>query len=387
MVDANPDVGGEETMADGAIQTQMERSHRHHKHHHHHGKHHHHHKTRKHRPHHHSKSHEAAYDVKEAKRRDKAKDWTSVTTSKSTTEPSKTRKSIKESIGNDDVAIVIAHEYVEQDPRPTYDALTPSRDHLPGAFREGDSDLSSSEEDIEVGLQLPPPVEAHLVDETLEQERYDHLYGDLERMRQELENKKPVLVHAQRMRTVKTRLSSLYSKANKYSILLFLAGCTAFAVIVTMLVKTVEPAPPQALSHVLPFLKSISPDNGTALEDANSPQFRAATWLAGNSNIDTMANRTKIQRYALATLYYATGGDEWTDKHKWLTDANECEWYNSKWKEGWQTDPDLIRSYEFCDDETGALEKMFLTKNNLRGQLPMELSLLSDSLGKEYCFI
>jgi hypothetical protein len=106
---------------------------------------------------------------------------------------------------------------------------------------------------------------------------------------------------------------------------------------------------------LLPFLKSISPDGGVALSDMNTPQFRAATWLAGNTDLVNMSNRTKIQRYALATLYYSTGGDQWFTNYKWLTDSNE-------------------------DD--GDLEMIFLQANNLHGQVPLELSLLSNSLGK-----
>jgi hypothetical protein len=147
------------------------------------------------------------------------------------------------------------------------------------------------------------------------------------------------------------------------------------------MVKRTEPSPPVALPHLLPFLKSISPDGGVALSDMNTPQFRAATWLAGNTDLANMSNRTKIQRYALATLYYSTGGDQWFTNYKWLTDSNECEWYNTKWSEGWESNSSGIRM--FCSNEDdGDLEMIFLQGNNLHGQVPLELSLLSNSLGK-----
>ena len=54
--------------------------------------------------------------------------------------------------------------------------------------------------------------------------------------------------------------------------------------------------------------------------------------IPGYSELDpdftnlTMARR--LQRFALATLYYATNGDEWTDAHGWMQyDVHECEWF------------------------------------------------------------
>lgn len=65
-----------------------------------------------------------------------------------------------------------------------------------------------------------------------------------------------------------------------------------------------------------------------------------------------------------------------------MTDAHECGWYNTKWTDGWETDPSLIRDWEFCDNPNHDLQKIHLRKNNLQGQVPLELSLLSNSLGK-----
>jgi hypothetical protein len=146
------------------------------------------------------------------------------------------------------------------------------------------------------------------------------------------------------------------------------------------MIKNVK-APPDLLPDLLSYLEFISPDGGAALSDLNSPQFRAATWLAGNQNLFLMGKRSLIQRYALATLYYSTGGDQWFTNYKWLTDSNECEWYNTKWSEGWESDSSGIRT--FCSNEDdGDLEMIFLQGNNLHGQVPLELSLLSNSLGK-----
>ena len=284
---------------------------------------------------------------------------------------SKTQK--RNSRGTDGTDAKVHHSSQEEETRTAYDPMTPTVGTRPGAFRAGGSDGSSviSDEDpslhgdIEPGIVPPsfdePTIEAHVVDEALE----------------------PVLVSATRLKSCKERIRSLFF--NRQFVFL-VGGCVALAVVISIMVKDTEPTPPVALPYLLPFLESISPDGGVALSDMNTPQFRAATWLAGNTNLATMSNRTKVQRYALATLYYSTGGDQWFTNYKWLTDSNECEWYNTKWDEGWESDPSLIRDYEFCSEEDGGdLEMIFLEGNNLRGQVPLELSLLSNSLGKN-CF-
>jgi hypothetical protein len=281
------------------------------------------------------------------------------------------------------------HPTPEEETRTAHNPMSPISSIRPGAFREGgsdgsDPDLSLHDGDIEQGIVPPsfhePTIEAHVVDEALEQERYDRLYDDLEKVRGELSaaNKEPVMVSATRLKSCKERIYSLFF--NRQFVFL-VGGCVALAMVISTMVKRTEPLPPVALPHLLPFLNSISPDGGVALSDMNTPQFRAATWLAGNTDLANMSNRTKIQRYALATLYYSTGGDQWFTNYKWLTDSNECEWYNTKWSKGWESNSSGIRM--FCSNEDdGDLEMIFLQGNNLHGQVPLELSLLSNSLGK-----
>lgn len=72
------------------------------------------------------------------------------------------------------------------------------------------------------------------------------------------------------------------------------------------------------------------------LLDTNTPQGMAFVWiLSGDpSQIDPCASDTTHpeQRYALAVLYYSTGGSSsgastWINQTAWLTEANECTWY------------------------------------------------------------
>ena len=69
-----------------------------------------------------------------------------------------------------------------------------------------------------------------------------------------------------------------------------------------------------------------------------------------------------IQRYALATLYFALGGKQWVENGKWLIDDDECLWYND--------------SENPC--EFGAIVELQLSFNGLRGSLPDEISLLEN---------
>jgi hypothetical protein len=138
------------------------------------------------------------------------------------------------------------------------------------------------------------------------------------------------------------------------------------------LLPTLMAAPTSAtLPDLIELLSLVSPDRGDALRTPLMPQNNSVKWLANNSNFTQFSNTTKIQRYALGVLYYSTNGTNWSNKTGWLTDANECDWYH---------DPTL----SFCDN--GTIVGLDLYKdgsgNNLVGTIPMELALLSDSVGE-----
>jgi hypothetical protein len=121
------------------------------------------------------------------------------------------------------------------------------------------------------------------------------------------------------------------------------------------------------LQNLIEFLSSVSPDGGSALSDTSSPQYSAAKWLSEEPSFVSYSERKKMQRYTLATLYFVTNGGQWTSSNGWLTDQDECNWYTT------------------INDETcvnGNLRIIDLESNNLQGQLPLELALLSDTLGE-----
>jgi Leucine-rich repeat (LRR) protein len=73
-----------------------------------------------------------------------------------------------------------------------------------------------------------------------------------------------------------------------------------------------------------------------------------------------------LQRYALATFYYSTHGEDWFFQTNWLSDMDECFWYS--------------RSPQSPCDIDGGLQNLELDYNNINGELPPELGLLSNSL-------
>lgn len=85
--------------------------------------------------------------------------------------------------------------------------------------------------------------------------------------------------------------------------------------------------------------------------------FRA--WLSAiddhrGTDVDCASGDT--DRDILVALYNATGGPNWTDTTKWLSDAPIGEWF------GVQT-----------DTTTGHVTRLTLPLNNLTGQLPAAL--------------
>jgi len=79
------------------------------------------------------------------------------------------------------------------------------------------------------------------------------------------------------------------------------------------------------LSNVLSIL---SPSNPDVLQDVNSAQAKSVNWLANLDPLQVSATDTAnlFPRYALATLFFATGGQAWINKAGWLGSANHCSW-------------------------------------------------------------
>jgi Leucine-rich repeat (LRR) protein len=103
-----------------------------------------------------------------------------------------------------------------------------------------------------------------------------------------------------------------------------------------------------------------------AVLDESSPQVQALEWLSSDEGLDTYSNSQKMQRFALATFYYSTGGAMWLNDDGWLSTDDECTWFTTS-----GTNP--------CNQD-GSYISLELINNNLNGTIPAELALLSNNL-------
>ncbi|KAI2513577.1 hypothetical protein MHU86_717 [Fragilaria crotonensis] len=116
------------------------------------------------------------------------------------------------------------------------------------------------------------------------------------------------------------------------------------------------------------LLKSVDHDH---LTNSLSPEFLAARWIADKDGLAMPFSPSFLERYALATLWFATDGDNWWNNDLFMTDAHHCEWY-SIFETVDKTDFVGVRCNE--DHEVTSL---VLQTMNLKGSIPEDLSLLS----------
>jgi hypothetical protein len=134
------------------------------------------------------------------------------------------------------------------------------------------------------------------------------------------------------------------------------------------------------------FLAQSLPTNlqGAILVD-DTPEAQAVEWLQDDPGISTYTNLEALQRYALATLYYSTGGENWINNDGWLDyNVAECDWF---------TDFSLTEDFSFLGDFSfiGGFSSLIdtcindvrysnlvLEQNGLSGELPDALAVLTD---------
>jgi len=85
---------------------------------------------------------------------------------------------------------------------------------------------------------------------------------------------------------------------------------------------------------------------------------KALSWILREDHLHVEAeNPNLIQRYALASIYFALDGGNWKDNN-WLSEKSECEWTGIS-----------------CNDKFNFITNIFLASSNLKGEIPDELSL------------
>jgi hypothetical protein len=92
-------------------------------------------------------------------------------------------------------------------------------------------------------------------------------------------------------------------------------------------------------------------------DDQSNPYRLAAAWVVEEDTLDSEADI--LSRFALAAIYYATGGNQWTQTTGWLSQSPACD--------GW---------YGILCNSGGIVTEIELRGNNLTGELPAALILL-----------
>jgi hypothetical protein len=141
---------------------------------------------------------------------------------------------------------------------------------------------------------------------------------------------------------------------------------------------TYSPGPSPALSQspsVAPtvfdadsFLERLVPEYSRApVQTTGSAQEKALSWLKSDPVVEDYSNSKALQRFALATLFYATGGADWVSNTGWLDfNQDECDWFSS--------------AEEAPCSDAGQITYLSLLDNGMVGTLPNELAILTDLL-------
>ncbi|CAB9500028.1 Leucine Rich Repeat [Seminavis robusta] len=137
-------------------------------------------------------------------------------------------------------------------------------------------------------------------------------------------------------------------------------------------------------------VKNLLPEESIrAMAQIDSPQAKAFQWIVEDQNLLMLSDDRILQRYALATLYHATNGDEWALNDYWLNhNVHECQWFGkdvfamknmvAKFYPGYLSEffPPTEAPPVNCN-VNGHYLNLWLDKNNLVGYLPQELYLLT----------
>ncbi|KAL3912112.1 MAG: hypothetical protein SGILL_007015 [Bacillariaceae sp.] len=117
-------------------------------------------------------------------------------------------------------------------------------------------------------------------------------------------------------------------------------------------------------NYVIGLLAVESPDTFTDLDDTTSSQYKALKWLSlemSSTGDDGIAYNqdSSLQKFGLLCLWYATGGDFWTDNSEWTEfGTSECTWKGVT-----------------CDS-TYVVIALDLKENALSGSIPPEIKLV-----------
>jgi len=106
-------------------------------------------------------------------------------------------------------------------------------------------------------------------------------------------------------------------------------------------------------------------------------QRAALNWLVDDQSAwreekEALPNAEIAERYALALLYYETGGEAWFKPFEFLTKEHVCKWRGILFRT-------VRKGVTSCTNgSSGRVKSLMLADNNLRGTLPAEIGLLQE---------
>jgi hypothetical protein len=145
-----------------------------------------------------------------------------------------------------------------------------------------------------------------------------------------------------------------------------------------------------------------------AFNNPASPQSKAFSWMLRDPNFGTFSPSRMRQRFALASLYYTTNGDDWwtgnyTNSQStirgglmpWMSYMDhECDWYHQRSSDTMSSrdKSDVLALFSYtssssgvvvCDNEVNpngvfrGIRRLWLDGVGLQGTLPQELAMLT----------
>lgn len=159
--------------------------------------------------------------------------------------------------------------------------------------------------------------------------------------------------------------------------------------------------PEERVAMILAILDAVA--DPVKIRDATLPQGLATAWILAQDAMELCPTHDKlIQRWALAVLYFSTGGEEWFQcsanantgdncgnedpfvlgQERFLSGSGECEWAGITCNSD-----ECVTEIEFGTFRWVGLVASFsphtsndhsTEENNLRGTIPSEISLLTD---------
>jgi hypothetical protein len=98
---------------------------------------------------------------------------------------------------------------------------------------------------------------------------------------------------------------------------------------------SLSPTKPSRFDLFLEALLVQDPDlEVSILTNSSTPQWEALSWLANEDELnldpETASGSEILERFVLATFFFATDGDNWRNTFKFLQKRSVCEWNNGE---------------------------------------------------------